>query len=274
MIEQLQQLYEVQKLDTQIGQLQRELDGLDDGSEARRQLQECEGGLSGEQEKLTALETDLQDAELKLKSTEDERKQYRDKLYSGSIINPKELQDVQDKIASLTNLKGDLEERGLILMDEVETQSGVVTRLSKEADGVRAMTRQIEKRFQEETDRLTAIIEDLRGRRASAAAPIDDGLLDKYEKICRTHASLGVVRVDSDICDGCRTQFTPAKLKKLQNPALDNPLLCDSCNRILYQPRAGGPDENEPEAAETDADETDPEGAEDGAARDDGARDD
>ena len=246
MIDQLRQLYEVQKLDTLIGDYTTQQAALDDGTTLRAQLAGLEEELAAEQEKLHALETDLRDAELKLKSTEDERKKFHTKLYSGSIIMPKELQDVQDKIKSLTRHKGDLEERGLILMDEVATQAAEVKKRTKAADEVRTRLEAVEKRFQEATTRFTDLIAGLTAQRRPAAQPVDAALLTKYEKIRKKHQNVGIVLVQSDVCDGCRTQITPASLKKLQSP--DVVLLCDSCSRILYRPPAPVDDSGADEA--------------------------
>jgi predicted nucleic acid-binding Zn-ribbon protein len=236
LIDQLRHLHEVQKLDTLIGDYTTQQAALDDGTALRAQLAGLEAELAVEQEKLHPLETDLRDTELKLQSTEEERKKFRTKLYSGSIIMPKELQDVQDKIESLTNRKGSLEERGLVLLDEVEAQSTEVKKRSKAADEVRTRLASVEKRFKEATARLTGLIADLRAQREPALRPLDASLLAKYEKIREKHQNLGIVLVQSDVCAGCHTQITPASLKKLQDP--QTVLLCDSCNRIFYRPPA------------------------------------
>ena len=262
MIEHLEQLYEVQKLDKLIAARSDELARLDDGVDLRKQLSALDTELGAEREKLSAVESDLRDTELRLSSTEGERTELRTKLYSGSIISPKELQDVQDKIASLTRLKGDLEERGVLLLDEVEEQSGAVETLTREAEEVRAQAETVETRFREETGRLTARIEELTAERDGAAEPVDDSLLTKYDRIRETHSGVGIVRVDSDLCDGCHTQITAGTLKRLRDP--DAFILCDSCNRILYLPASAEEAETDPEAEPDEGDgEPEPEDASD-----------
>jgi len=236
MIEQLQQLYEVQKLHLQIGTFQTQLAELDDGSAGRRLLAACEQKLAEEQAKLSATESELRDCELKLKSTEQERKQLKDRLYSGSIMNPKELQDVQAKIESLGRAKGSLEEQGLLLMDEVEAQSAAVATRQTESEQLRQTAERTEQTFREETDRLTALIADLEAQRATTAEPVQPALLSKYDRIRKGSQNLGLVLVETDLCPGCRTQITPHKLKRLRQPT--ELIHCDNCNRILYLPAA------------------------------------
>jgi len=245
MIEQLRQLYQLQMLDTQLGNYETQLVRLDDGRELRASLAIVEAELATEQEKLTGLQTDLRDSELSLKATEDERKELRTKLYSGTIMNPKELSDVQAKIESLTTRKGDLEERALLLMDDVEAQSAVVDKLTKQADDLRAQAEAVEQRHREESARLKGLMANLSAQREQAVAGIDPSLLSKYDRIRQTHDNLGIVRVDSDICPGCHTQITTAVLKQL--PDTQTLILCDSCNRILYaEPTAEADDEEGP----------------------------
>lgn len=249
MIEQLRRLYELQRLDTQLGEHQAYLARLDDGRRLRVSLATLETERTTEQEKLAALERELRDTELALEAAEDERNQLRTKLYSGTIMNPKELADVQMKIESLTTRKGDLEEKALLLMDEVEAQTGVVEELTKQTDDLRERAEAVEQHHREETARVNALMGELAEQRERAVEGLDASLLNKYDRIRRTHDNLGIVRVETDICPGCHTQITTAVLKQLERP--EGVILCDSCNRILY---AAPPDDV------TDAEPTEAEG--------------
>ena len=120
MKEQLQLLYQLQQIDTQIQADQNELAQIDDGSAAQQRLGEEEQLSEQMQEDFATTQARLHDKELQLQGIEDEREAKWSRAYGGRVSDLKELQALEQKVAELDRRRDRLEEEILRLMDEME----------------------------------------------------------------------------------------------------------------------------------------------------------
>lgn len=230
---QLQQLYRLQQIDNEIREkkqrLREVMRALKDDEEvaaARRRREQTE-------EVLRKVQGQQKELELQLGSVNEEAQRSEDRLYSGKVTNPKELSDLQQKIASLGRRKEMLEDEILETMMAVEEAQE-----ADEAAGERL--REVEAAWEEERERLTKAQDELAeeaGRllqqREKQVDRIDDKMLAAYEDTARRRGGVAVAPLVQQVCQACTVRVSATKARAAQEGEL---VYCSSCKRILYSP--------------------------------------
>jgi predicted nucleic acid-binding Zn-ribbon protein len=230
---QLRALYDLQQIDLDIASAKHDLEALDDGSVFRRQLAAAEKQLATASDELRKSETELKDSELNLKSIETKRQDFQNKLYSGKVSNPKELQSIEKEIEMLGKSRGQLDERILELYDIVETQQAAAAKIGKIVEQGKQRLALQTSQFNAKTNELNAAIVQLTEKRQKALGAVtDQTLLQRYESIRKRHKDTGLAKVENGKCGGCHISLTPFTLRLLkENKEYQT---CESCGRILF----------------------------------------
>ena len=232
LFETLQSLYAVQQLDTQIARTRRTQAGLDNGAAATVSATQARDEAGVKRTTLHHLQGDLKDSELKLKSVEDKRQTYQDRLYKGGVTNAKELGNMEKEIAALGRQRADLDGRILDLMEQVEQAQEALTaseEKAREADAHQAATVAA---FHSRRETLELELTDLSRRRAEAAARVTDKvMLKRYEDIRAKAGGMGIARIEDGSCGACHMSLPSGLIKNVKDFA--EPQKCENCGRLL-----------------------------------------
>jgi predicted nucleic acid-binding Zn-ribbon protein len=234
MSEQFALLYELQLADTGVTERKRALAGLDDGTKARGELAAAEERLAVAEKKLHDDQATLKDKELRLSSTEHERREKHSQAYSGTIADPKRLAALEQKIAELERLRGKLEEEAFALMDQIEQEAAGVGTMRDETARLRARAEDVEEHYRMDKTRLEGEIADLGKRREELAAQIGAPLLQMYEQLRGKLGGTAVAPVDDFRCKVCHNSVPRDVVTRI--PRSETPIRCESCHRILWVP--------------------------------------
>jgi predicted nucleic acid-binding Zn-ribbon protein len=223
-------LFQLEQLDSDLEQREAELRDARKRLAANPQLAAAEARLEvlRSQERMASteqrrIEADLTDVEAKIK-----RDQTR--MYSGQIVDPRELASLERELEHYGHRRSELEEHCLESMEQVEDLQRQMADASRQVAELRdrwessrpELTRQIEQL----TDRLAGI----HAERERVAGSIDPRSLDQYGRLRR---SLGhaVSHISGGVCQWCRVAIPP---KDVQHARGDVPATCSNCGRILY----------------------------------------
>ena len=233
MSEQLDALYQLQLIDLDLDKHKKAKAALDDGAARREQVEKLRTQSAEGDRLLHEAATELKDKELTLKSVEDKKKQFQDKMYSGKVSNPKELAGMNDEIKMLDRQRGKLEERMLELMDIVEelktAAAGAAESLKQHEEKLAAHMAKLA----ENARILTKNIEILTHRRETAASHIVPALLKRYESLQSRVGVLAVGKIEGNQCGGCHTGLMVFQLREFEQ---DKDIVsCENCGRILYR---------------------------------------
>ncbi len=223
-------LYDLQQIDTEIRTKKQRL------GEVLR-LQKEPPALVAAREAAAAADAELhrwrarhQDLTLEIASVADKAKRSEERLYSGVVKNPKELNDLQHEVEALGRRRATLEDEELQVMmavDERQTTSGQaaaeVARLAGEFDASVA-TLKVEQ--QSLGVHLSKLIEK-RGRQAALAQP---ALLKSYDKLIQEKRGLAVAGLRGSKCQACQMTLSGTTIRAAAEGKI---VRCDSCDRIL-----------------------------------------
>jgi len=225
-------LYRLQQLDTRIDQIQARQkwiqDTLQNDASLRAATQTFTAADDKHKEATRALkqsEADVQKQRLKIEQTESS-------LYSGTVHNPKELQDLQKDIVSLKKFLETLEERELEAMLTAESAEKELQAALAELEHTQANVREQNRDLTLENESLGKELESLATQRKTIVTDIASTTLNTYDQLRKQRRGVAVAAINESACAACGTGLTPA----LQQSARSTTQLstCPTCGRILY----------------------------------------
>ena len=234
MKEGLKLLYELQKIDLEIDQTHKALRSLDGGASVAAEVAKAQKELDARETELRKARAELRDLELALSSAEEKRKGYRRKLESGRVTSHREQDAIQREIDALSRQIGEIEERALLLMDQIEPLEAKAQESRQLVEGLQARLAEVQSRHAQERERLTARLKELESARTAAAASVPEELMEKYNNVRRRFGPVAVALVEGNTCGACRISISVFLLRQLRDS--DGIFMCDNCGRILYLP--------------------------------------
>lgn len=153
------------------------------------------------------------------------------KLYSGTIVNSRELQDLQAEITMLKGHQNDAENSLLVILEEIDSLQGVndtyVTKLKLiEKDWNEKQTALLSEKATLEDD-----VSKEKSLRNSVSTTIPSIEINLYEQVRRLRHDTPVAKMEQGLCNFCKVGL-PMKLQQEIRASL---LLqkCPNCGRIL-----------------------------------------
>lgn len=222
------------------------LQGLDsEGDKKRRRLAEVEAAL-GESEALRQARRRVENAEKRAHSWErkqrdldlqvqgltDKISREEQRLYSGVIKNPKELEGIQTEVAALKRrrqqLEGDLLEAMIAREDAEAEQAEAQKHLDEEQVNWSAGQTELVG----EREKLHEELAEIEQARAGLLPSIDADDLAIYEGLRRRKGGAAVVELRDGTCGGCGVAVSPSLEWQLRQGKL---VACSNCERIIVR---------------------------------------
>jgi predicted nucleic acid-binding Zn-ribbon protein len=225
-------LFRLQEIDSQIDKAQRRLDEirkiLDDDAELRRveaHVEEAKSLHDESQKILHKAEGAVKQQRLKIEQTEA-------MLYGGSVKNPKEVQDLQNKVESLKRYLSKLEDDQLEAMLAYDEEKEILQKAETELGALKAEFVQRNSRLAGEQSGLNEEKERLLKERAVALPALEEERLELYNKLRKSKRGIAIASVNDGGCSACGSTLTLATQQKARSAT--GIIYCPSCQRILY----------------------------------------
>jgi predicted nucleic acid-binding Zn-ribbon protein len=162
------------------------------------------------------------------------------RLDSGAVTSPKDLENLQKEIVSLAKRQGDLEDVVLEVMERRESAQERVAELTERVGSVQS-------RIDDATGRRGAAFEEIDGEAATVtkerevvAASVPADLLKLYEKLREQQGGIGAAKLYARTCQGCRQELAITELNEVRAAAPDTVVRCENCRRILVRTAESG----------------------------------
>jgi predicted nucleic acid-binding Zn-ribbon protein len=233
-----EELLAIQELDVRLQQMRHrrstlpEFAALATNAEARSRVTATEAEVGGEVGELLRSQRRLEDeiAQLVAKAEGHEAT-----LYSGSVNNPRELQALQDDIASLRRRQRELEDSDLELMEQIEP-------LNERLEGLAADLAVLDDEATRLNESLTASaadidagISEVERKRAELAAGVDPAVLADYEDLRTQLGGVAIARLEGGACGGCHLSLAAVELDRIRRLDPNERVLCEECGRLLVR---------------------------------------
>ncbi|MEO6907402.1 MAG: hypothetical protein ABI210_05890 [Abditibacteriaceae bacterium] len=219
----------MQEIDNHITRLKRERDGLDTGGQTRAENSTIASALAEQEKQLNVLNTNRVSLEGDLEAREIKLKTQQTRLMNAKTTH--EVQSLERDIAALTTARGELDEKVLLLMDEIDQCANKLDELRAQHQEKENLLNDIESTFARETARLdqeTAALKEHRDALFATLSPVEQ---TKYENTASRHHGIAVAHLHDGSCSACGTALTPFNLKEAKTEEWPT---CESCRRLLY----------------------------------------
>jgi len=228
---QISMLYQLQLVDSERLQKRRALIDAESNLRETSDLQQARAILVQEKTALSHWSGRLRDLDLKLKGLNGKINTKEQRLYSGGVHNPKELQSLQADLEHLRRRRDKTEDTLLEAMTEVDDREALVSE-------AQAVFGQIEEQWKAEQDKLHTITSQIRDemgvleeRRRELRASIDQADLDLYDSLLRSKGGVAVTVLKGELCGGCRVRVPSGLAQRVRQG--QELVLCNNCGRIL-----------------------------------------
>jgi uncharacterized protein len=155
------------------------------------------------------------------------------KLYSGTVTSPRELQAMQADVEMLKRHRTDLEDRELDVMEEREALDAQITAREDEEKRERDLTARLASAIAHAEAEIDAEAAREHAARAELAASVSDALLRDYERRRAQNRGAGAARLVGTTCQACHLTIPSTEAERIRRSAGESPAYCDNCGAIL-----------------------------------------
>lgn len=231
MMPQAEALYDLQQIDLQTLRSHKRIDEINTALADNDAVIAAQTAVDTAQKTLAPLKTRMRDLELEIQTTQGKAQTTEDRLYSGTVKNPKELQEMQDEIASLKKRAGDLEEALLEQMMAVEAAEEDLKERESVLAGALAQAEEQHRDLVEEKGQLEAKLAQLTQQRENALKQVTAESLKTYDNLRPKKANQPIAALKDRSCGVCGIEQTMAIAQEVRRGRELVP--CLNCGRLL-----------------------------------------
>jgi len=231
-------LLSMQKLDTEILGLKRDIEGLAEKHNLGGLLEQLEKAKEAQAEARKHLDEITHDqhkldGELDLLSSKIKKEE--EKMFSGTVMNPKELGAIQTEIFSLRKKSDEMETGDLELMEAIDGGSAEVEKTGRLVEEISAEEKKARDEYDRELVKKEHLIGELEVERDKLKQEVpDEDVLDLYEELLESKGGLAVTGIDHGRnCGGCHIEFSRTQIDRFQHN--EGVFRCEHCRRILVK---------------------------------------
>ena len=224
-------LWQLQTTDQEIDDKTKRARAVDEMLASDPKVVAARDALETAQKKLTDARASLRDRELDAAGLDAKIKQGEERLYSGRVGNPKELDGLEKDLQMHKRRRSEMDDTLLALMDasdDAQKQVEDKTRALKKIEDVRAGD---VAHLAREKESLAKRLEELNSMHDEARRALDADALRQYDNLRRTKAGRAVSQIKNSSCGVCGVAVPTGLLNRVRTG--DEIVLCSSCGRML-----------------------------------------
>jgi predicted nucleic acid-binding Zn-ribbon protein len=227
-------LYTLQTIDIQLARKMRRYREVEASLGESEAFRKARASLKAAEQEHSRWRATLLDRELETQSVADKLRTDSERLYSGRITSPRELEDLQKETEYLKRRQADLEDRQLEAMIELDEATTRLAVANEEFVVVEAAWKAENSELSQEYDALKQELAALADKRKRLGPHIAEEDLNEYNALRRLRNGVAVSLVKEGVCQVCRVSVPGRDLERAART--DELQHCFGCDRILYVP--------------------------------------
>ncbi len=226
-------LLDLQDVDAVIDRLTRRLNEIKAALHETDELISARAAQRAAEETVVRQRAHRKELELADASLETRIKDADQRLYSGTVRNPKELLDLQNDIASLKRQKNTLDDQlfaAMVALEEAETNSRTCT---ENLARIETEWRASQGDLATELTQLEHDLAEKSSEQSDARAQLTEADLAQYDQLRRRKGGVAVVEMEGSVCGACGVRVSAHIVQQLNQA--DHMSRCGNCERILVR---------------------------------------
>lgn len=224
-------LYRLQRLDLEIDGRRKRAHEIIDLLDQDSELREAQKAVTTLQTQLQPKETRVTDLNLELQTVADNVKQLSARLYDRSVSNPKELEDIKNKIDERQRRREKLEHDLLETMLEIDDLKSTLMDATAHLNIIKTERASDHDALKAEFKHLKDELETLKSERTTAAQAVTKQNRVLYKELRAKRQGQAVAPMKGDSCTVCGVSQTTTLAQQVRQD--QNIVFCSSCGRIL-----------------------------------------
>lgn len=226
-------MYELQKVDLTWIKVAKRLQQLQQLLGESERLRAARGEVAQTEETLHTLRAAQRNAELESKSLAERISETETRLMSGTVRNPKELENLQLSLESLRRHREQVEEQAMTAMLQADQTAGELAERKDLLAEIESEWRSSQGNLIEEETKLKHNFALLKRKREALAQALGTTLLERYETMRKRKGGIAVALIENGICAACHVKIPIGIVNGLRGGS-NTLVLCPSCGRYLY----------------------------------------
>jgi predicted nucleic acid-binding Zn-ribbon protein len=225
-------LYQLQGVDSETDAKRARLDEVNALLGENQEVRDARDQLGAAEEQVQAAQARTRDVELEIATLDSKTKATTDRLYSGTVKNHKELQDMEQELEALGRRRAVLEDSLLEEMVELEESQSATEQAQLNLKAAEDKWTASQGDLADEKQSLEARLAELEIEREGILVQVDADSLAAYETLRTQRGGVAVAMVRDGVCMACGVEPTSSVAQKARHGELD--ARCPTCGRILY----------------------------------------
>lgn len=225
-------LYKLHLVDSALYEIKQHAAALDVGRGEAAEIKELELDPEGVLTESRKLSGELKDLELQQGTLDDKVKKLDADLYSGKVVNPREIAAIEKDKSLILQQRSKIDARILELWELLPPAREIASDLEGKITKLKDQIAEKQGLAKKEHEKLQADFKAKAAERAPAAKLVPKLLLDQYEKL-RSKLDVGMAMVSHDKrCVACGMHVPPKAIVYINE---DKVVQCENCRRILFK---------------------------------------
>jgi hypothetical protein len=178
-------------------------------------------------------------AESDVEAVRTRRRRDQERMDSGAVSHPKDLERMQHELATLDRRIGVLEDEELELMEQLEEAQTTLASLERRLAEYDERLATLAAGRDEKAADLEAQLTDVLAERPGAIEGMPADLLALYDKLRETKG-IGAAELRARRCGGCQLELDTAELNRIKSLPSNEVVRCEECSRILVRTAESG----------------------------------
>ena len=226
-------LYRVQQLELDIIDRTKRIKAINQQLEDDETVREAEAQVETAQEAFQESVKRARDMELEIAGVIDKRQTSEALLYSGEVTNPKEMQDLQMEVESLTRRKDVLDDELKRISSERDECQSNLEECETELETRRAARLTENQELLDEKEALKVNVNEQLAKRKAVVKDIPPEIFKTYNSMRANKSNRPVSVLQDDACTVCGIEQNSMVITAIDRS--DDVINCQSCGRILIK---------------------------------------
>lgn len=178
-------------------------------------------------------------ADREVEQVKTRRERDRNRMDTGQITHPKDLERMQHELVSLERRIATLEDAELEVMEALEEAQQVLDGLGIRAEDLDARLAELTAQRDEKQAGIDASLTEVGAARGPVTGGLPSDLMGLYDRL-REQKGIGAALLRARQCGGCNMTLDAAELSRIRAADADEVIRCEECQRILVRTDESG----------------------------------